>query len=177
MSKKAIICPIGIQRIESIRCMGHHGANPGEQDNPQLFVVHVALGFAVEAAIRGDELPDTINWSDCRKATFGVLEDYKFTLVEGSETEPLPTNETQEVPVDSEGCGEVAAAVVVDRRYKLVEKIAGEITLAILGLDDRIEWVKVKVEKPHAWRNRVGIPSIELGGHREGGMQPPAFCF
>ena len=64
--------------IRGIRAAGRHGANPGERDDAQEFVVDVEID--VEPA--GDELAGTVDYRDVVEMVRAVVRDRSFVLLE-----------------------------------------------------------------------------------------------
>ena len=75
---------MGDDRIEirGLRGLGHHGANPGEQDVAQPFEVDLDVYCALGAAARSDDLGDTVDYSALCVAVLAVIEDERFALLE-----------------------------------------------------------------------------------------------
>jgi len=65
--------------LAGIRASGRHGANPGERDAPQEFVVD--LDVTVDLG-EGDELEDTLDYRAIVQAAREVVEGRSFELVE-----------------------------------------------------------------------------------------------
>ena len=70
--------PTTMLGIEGIRASGRHGANPGEQLQPQEFVVDL------EVWVRGgeDRLDDTIDYRDIVATARETVETNSFVLLE-----------------------------------------------------------------------------------------------
>lgn len=64
--------------LTGITCSGRHGANPGEKDQPQDFVVD--LDVEVEAG--GDELQQTADYRAIISAARAKVADESFDLLE-----------------------------------------------------------------------------------------------
>ena len=64
--------------LSGIRADGHHGARPGEKDEPQPFVVDLDLDVDV---VR-DEIDATADYRGITDAVRAVIEDGSFDLIE-----------------------------------------------------------------------------------------------
>jgi len=64
--------------LTGIDVSGRHGANPGEKDEAQAFVVDLD----VEVEVGGDELASTADYRDLIRAAREVVETESFDLLE-----------------------------------------------------------------------------------------------
>ena len=64
--------------LSGIRGLGHHGASPGEQDEPQEFVADVQAVVSVD----GDELEDTADYRALVDAVRDALDGRPVQLME-----------------------------------------------------------------------------------------------
>ena len=64
--------------LSGIRASGHHGARPGEKDEPQPFVVDLDLDVDVAA----DAIDATADYRGISEAVRAVIEDGSFDLIE-----------------------------------------------------------------------------------------------
>jgi dihydroneopterin aldolase len=65
--------------LSGIRAAGRHGANPGERDDAQAFVVDLDVLVDVGG---GDGLEDTVDYRVLVDAARGVVEQESFVLLE-----------------------------------------------------------------------------------------------
>lgn len=71
------MAPVRI-RLTGIRAAGHHGANPGEQDQPQEF--EVDLEVVVDPG--GDHLDDTTDYRELKAAVLQAIAEESHQLLE-----------------------------------------------------------------------------------------------
>jgi dihydroneopterin aldolase len=64
--------------LSGIRASGHHGARPGEKDQPQEFVID--LDLTVE--VGGDRISDTADYRRIVETVRSVVEQGSFDLIE-----------------------------------------------------------------------------------------------
>jgi dihydroneopterin aldolase len=64
--------------LSGIRAEGHHGARPGEKDEPQPFVVDLDL----EVEPRDDSIEATADYREITDAVREVIEQQSFDLIE-----------------------------------------------------------------------------------------------
>lgn len=64
--------------LSGIRASGHHGANPGEQDRPQDFVVDLD----VEVEVSGDDIGATADYRELIRTARETVERERFALLE-----------------------------------------------------------------------------------------------
>ena len=64
--------------LTGIRCEGRHGANPGEKDRPQPFVVDLDL----DVEVRGDAIGHTADYRAIAQRVRDVVADGSFDLLE-----------------------------------------------------------------------------------------------
>ena len=64
--------------LSGIRCEGRHGANPGEKDAPQPFVVDLDL----EVRVDGDAIGDTADYRAIARSARDVVAGTSFDLLE-----------------------------------------------------------------------------------------------
>lgn len=64
--------------LTGIRAAGHHGANPGEKDRAQDFVVDLD----VEVDVSGDEIAATADYRELIRTARGSIERERFDLLE-----------------------------------------------------------------------------------------------
>lgn len=75
---------VRFERIElrGIRAWGHHGANAGEADVPQLLLVDVVLDADLHRARTSDELGDTIDYARLHAAIVELVRTRRCRLLE-----------------------------------------------------------------------------------------------
>jgi D-erythro-7,8-dihydroneopterin triphosphate epimerase len=61
---------------------GCHGANPGERDHEQDFVINVELTVDVITACGSDTLRDTVNYSTIHKTILRIVGETSYHLLE-----------------------------------------------------------------------------------------------
>lgn len=61
---------------------GHHGANPGEKDQPQRLRFNLDLWCQDRGAGQSDCLADTVNWAQIRKTVRSIVENESYNLME-----------------------------------------------------------------------------------------------
>src|SRR4029453_6771619 len=64
--------------LSGIRASGHHGARPGEKDDPQEFVVDLDL----EVDVAEDSVADTADYRGITETVRTVVEQGSFDLIE-----------------------------------------------------------------------------------------------
>ena len=64
--------------LTGIRASGHHGARPGEKDEPQPFVIDLDL----EVDVVEDTIEATADYRGITEAARGVVQDRSFDLIE-----------------------------------------------------------------------------------------------
>jgi dihydroneopterin aldolase len=64
--------------LTGIRCEGRHGANPGEKDTPQPFVVDLDLDVRVD----GDHVDQTADYRGIAQVARDTVADTSFDLLE-----------------------------------------------------------------------------------------------
>jgi dihydroneopterin aldolase len=69
--------PVSIE-VRGIRATGRHGANPGERDTPQEFVIDAEVRVNPSA----DELSGTVDYRDVVETVQAVVRDRSFVLLE-----------------------------------------------------------------------------------------------
>ena len=62
--------------------MGHHGANPGEQDVAQPFDIDLAFELDLRAARASDALADTVSYADVHAEVVRIVARERFALLE-----------------------------------------------------------------------------------------------
>jgi dihydroneopterin aldolase len=65
--------------LSGIREQGHHGARPGEQEDPQPFAVDLDLDVALSGA---DTIDATADYHDICDAVRQVVREQRFDLIE-----------------------------------------------------------------------------------------------
>ena len=68
--------------LRGVRAYGRHGANPGERDARQLIEVDVTVELDLEAAQRGDDLRQTIDYAALHQRIVRVVSTTSFALLE-----------------------------------------------------------------------------------------------
>jgi 7,8-dihydroneopterin aldolase/epimerase/oxygenase len=68
--------------IERLRLLGHHGANPGEQDRAQPFEVDLVVEGDFGRAVASDELEQAIDYGALVAAARRVVEGTRHRLLE-----------------------------------------------------------------------------------------------
>ena len=69
-------------RIDGIRALGRHGANPGERETVQPFDITAVIELDLQAAERSDDLKDTFDYDVARTAIALVVTSTSFRLIE-----------------------------------------------------------------------------------------------
>lgn len=69
-------------RLNNLVVSGHHGANPGEKDKAQDFVVNIEFEINLEKAGASDSLDDTVNYSRVNKLVRSVITETSSNLLE-----------------------------------------------------------------------------------------------
>jgi dihydroneopterin aldolase len=87
--------------LTGIACSGRHGANPGEEDAPQDFVVDLE----VEVEAGGDELEQTADYRTVIRTARATVEDESFDLLE------MLANAVANAVLELDGVVKVAAIV------------------------------------------------------------------
>ena len=64
--------------LSGIRSSGHHGARPGEKDQPQEFVVDLDL----EVDVTSDQIEGTADYRAVTEAVRAVIADRSFDVIE-----------------------------------------------------------------------------------------------
>jgi dihydropteroate synthase len=68
--------------IRGLRVFGYHGVHPHEQERGQEFVIDLEAHLDLRPAGRGDDLDETLDYSDlCRRAT-AIVTSERFNLIE-----------------------------------------------------------------------------------------------
>ncbi|HET9393131.1 MAG TPA: dihydroneopterin aldolase [Candidatus Rubrimentiphilum sp.] len=69
-------------RIDGIRALGRHGANPGEREAPQPFDITAVVELDLQPAERNDDLKDTFDYDVARTAITQIVASTSFRLIE-----------------------------------------------------------------------------------------------
>jgi 7,8-dihydroneopterin aldolase/epimerase/oxygenase len=64
--------------LSGIRASGHHGARPGEKDDPQEFVVDLDI----DVEVTGDDIQATADYRGITESVTAVIERGSFDLIE-----------------------------------------------------------------------------------------------
>jgi dihydroneopterin aldolase len=64
--------------LSGIRVEGHHGARPGEKDEPQPFVIDLDL----EVSVGADRIDETVDYRGVIERVRGVVQEGSFDLIE-----------------------------------------------------------------------------------------------
>jgi len=72
----------GTIEVRGIRAYGKHGANPGEREADQPFVVDVVLHLDLVVPCGSDELSDTLDYAAVAARVSGIVRDRSFRLLE-----------------------------------------------------------------------------------------------
>ena len=64
--------------LQGIPARGRHGANPGETDAPQSFVIDLDVWVEV----LGDDLEQTVDYRELKRTAVGVIEGSSVALLE-----------------------------------------------------------------------------------------------
>jgi dihydroneopterin aldolase len=64
--------------LSGIRASGHHGARPGEKDEPQPFVIDLDL----EVEVSSDTIEATADYRGVTEAVRAIVSDRSFDLIE-----------------------------------------------------------------------------------------------
>ena len=68
--------------LSGVRAFGRHGANPGERDREQPFVVDIRAEIDLSAAAHSDVLEDTLNYAELYQRTVAIVQSTSFLLLE-----------------------------------------------------------------------------------------------
>lgn len=68
--------------LQGIRAYGRHGANPGERDARQLIAVDATAELDLEAAQRGDDLTQTIDYAALHERIVRIVSTTSYALLE-----------------------------------------------------------------------------------------------
>jgi dihydroneopterin aldolase len=68
--------------ITGIRCMGRHGANPGEKDEPQPFDVDVELAVDLAGPSVSDRLAETVDYDALHRRIVRIVGETSYDLLE-----------------------------------------------------------------------------------------------
>lgn len=68
--------------ILGLRVLGHHGANPGEQDRAQPFSLDLRFSYDMAAAGASDDLADAVDYGAVARAAAAVVTERRFALLE-----------------------------------------------------------------------------------------------
>jgi len=68
--------------LHGIRVFGRHGANVGERDREQPFLIDVVLEAQLERAAHSDELTDTVAYDALHAKIVEVVRTTSFSLLE-----------------------------------------------------------------------------------------------
>ncbi len=71
-----------VMRIDGIRALGRHGADPGERDAAQPFDVNVVLELDLRPAEQSDTLHEAVDYSVLRQRIVDIVEATSFRLIE-----------------------------------------------------------------------------------------------
>lgn len=99
-------------RIDGIRVLGRHGADPGERDTLQPFDVTLRIETDLEPGAHSDDLKQTVNYAVLRDRVAEIVGSTSFRLIERL-------------------ASEIAHAVLEDRRIA-----HAEVTIAKPGILD-----------------------------------------
>lgn len=80
-----------VVRLDGIRAMGRHGANPGERECEQPFDIEVVLEVDLSRAEQSDDLADTIDYGALHERLRAIVETTSFSLLERLAGELLAT--------------------------------------------------------------------------------------
>ncbi|MHB8461257.1 MAG: dihydroneopterin aldolase [Vulcanimicrobiaceae bacterium] len=68
--------------VNGIRALGAHGADPGERETLQAFVVDIALECDLREAASSDELAATIDYATLQANVVDIIEQRSYVLLE-----------------------------------------------------------------------------------------------
>jgi dihydroneopterin aldolase len=68
--------------LRALRALGAHGANPGEQDQPQPFEIDIALRVDLSAAAGSDDLADTVDYGSVATRAASIVAGRPHRLLE-----------------------------------------------------------------------------------------------
>jgi dihydroneopterin aldolase/2-amino-4-hydroxy-6-hydroxymethyldihydropteridine diphosphokinase len=68
--------------LRGLRVLGHHGAAPGEQDQPQPFEIDLDVEADLSSAAASDDLADTVDYSSLVAVAAKVVEGERWQLLE-----------------------------------------------------------------------------------------------
>lgn len=68
--------------IKGLVIQAKHGVNPSEKEHAQRFIFNVELTVADNRAGTSDDLADTINYSEVKKAIIDIAQSNSFNLIE-----------------------------------------------------------------------------------------------
>ncbi len=74
-------------RLNNLVVRGHHGANPGEKDEAQDFIVNIEFEMVLTKPGRTDDLNDTANYGLVHAMAKRVVQENSFSLLERLATE------------------------------------------------------------------------------------------
>jgi dihydroneopterin aldolase len=69
-------------RLKNLVVAGHHGANPGEKDTAQDFVLNIEFEIDLEKPGNSDALEDTVNYSRVNKLVMRIITETSYNLLE-----------------------------------------------------------------------------------------------
>ena len=69
-------------RLDGIRAVGRHGANPGEREREQPFRIDLMLEADLTRARQSDELRDTIDYGLLHERLRAIVKTTSFSLLE-----------------------------------------------------------------------------------------------
>ena len=68
--------------LHDILVLGKHGANPGEREREQRFVLDVRLELDLGPAQRSDDLEQTVNYDALRQSIVAIVRERSYVLME-----------------------------------------------------------------------------------------------
>ena len=72
----------GVIQLRDLRIFAYHGVNPEEKQFGQSFFLDVDLTTDFSAAVRGDDIDDTVSYAQVAKTLKKVLTEQRFDLIE-----------------------------------------------------------------------------------------------
>ena len=68
--------------IRGLRVFGYHGVHPHEQERGQDFVIDLEAHLDLRPAGRGDDLDETLDYSDLSRRATAIVASERFNLIE-----------------------------------------------------------------------------------------------
>ena len=68
--------------LQDIVVLAKHGANPGEREREQRFILDVRLELDLDAAARSDDLEQTVNYDALHQSIVTIVRERSYVLME-----------------------------------------------------------------------------------------------